>query len=337
MKNKLAQIADVSQKIGAHPEYVQGGGGNISIKFDDVEMAVKASGFRFGDLKADHGFVSVHYPQVRDFYHSVKVGEDLTSLMEKNNQIVKESVLSSGNEQALRPSMETGFHTLLGRCVLHTHSVYANVLNCSKEGRDLIQKMYTDALFVPYYPPGVLLMLGIKDALNESAAPVLFLENHGLIVQGDTPQEVHDIHESVNARIKDSLGITSKYPTPSVKRITNKEFASDTPYLKEFIRKEPIRIQNMAKTILFPDQVVYGESVGFDTQSNSSIAIDLDSGDIRYTTSLGEAKAFEETFASWVFLLDVIGNLGYTLKTISESDGAFISNMESEKYRKTMI
>jgi len=40
-----------------------------------------------------------------------------------------------------RPSVEVGFHSFLSRCVIHTHSVYANLLCCSEEGRGIADEI----------------------------------------------------------------------------------------------------------------------------------------------------------------------------------------------------
>ena len=47
----LGAFADLSNRIGARPDYVQGGGGNTSVKLDGGLMAVKASGFRLSDVR----------------------------------------------------------------------------------------------------------------------------------------------------------------------------------------------------------------------------------------------------------------------------------------------
>jgi rhamnose utilization protein RhaD (predicted bifunctional aldolase and dehydrogenase) len=46
----LRDFARVSQKIGARSDYVQGGGGNTSVKLGGGLMAIKASGYRLCDI-----------------------------------------------------------------------------------------------------------------------------------------------------------------------------------------------------------------------------------------------------------------------------------------------
>ncbi|MCK5027338.1 MAG: class II aldolase [Candidatus Pacebacteria bacterium] len=337
MDNNFKQMAEISQKIGAYPEYIQGGGGNVSVKKTDTEMAIKASGFKLKDLREDTGFVSVNHIKIKSFYDTIKGDENLAELMKENSEVVSENTLYEEGKTSLRPSIETGFHSLLGKCVVHTHSVYANILNCSIEGQSLIKELFPEAVFVPYSPPGVALTLGVKNAIAGASPRIIFLENHGLIVSGEISQDAYKLHEEVNARIKEKLKIDVTYPIVSIKKVGEKRFVSDTSYIKQFIQDNRMVVENMSKTVLFPDQVVYGESVGFGSESTADIAIDLDSGAVRYKTSHGEAETFEEIFVSWAFIIENIKRLGLTLKTISEEESAFVSNMESEKYRKKII
>ena len=51
-------------------------------------------------------------------------------------------------ESTGRPSIETGFHSYLGKFVIHTHSVFTNILNCSVEGKDQIKKLFPEAILI---------------------------------------------------------------------------------------------------------------------------------------------------------------------------------------------
>jgi len=61
MKNKIEKLAWLSQNIGNHLDYVQGGGGNISVKISDNLMAIKASGFELKNLTENYGFAFVNH------------------------------------------------------------------------------------------------------------------------------------------------------------------------------------------------------------------------------------------------------------------------------------
>ena len=55
----LKELARISQEVGKHPDFVQGGGGNTSAKLDDRYMAVKASGYRLDQVTEQDGYVIV--------------------------------------------------------------------------------------------------------------------------------------------------------------------------------------------------------------------------------------------------------------------------------------
>ena len=50
----LEAFAKVSGIAGARADYVQGGGGNTSVKLADGLMAIKASGFCLKDIEKDY-------------------------------------------------------------------------------------------------------------------------------------------------------------------------------------------------------------------------------------------------------------------------------------------
>ena len=52
----ISKLVEMSRKYGSDEDYILAGGGNTSYKQDGV-MAVKASGFRLGNIGAD-GFVT---------------------------------------------------------------------------------------------------------------------------------------------------------------------------------------------------------------------------------------------------------------------------------------
>ena len=53
---RLALFAGMSQFAGSCSDYVQGGGGNTSVKLAGGLMAIKASGFCLSDIETDKGY-----------------------------------------------------------------------------------------------------------------------------------------------------------------------------------------------------------------------------------------------------------------------------------------
>jgi ribulose-5-phosphate 4-epimerase/fuculose-1-phosphate aldolase len=180
----LQELAFLSQAAGGRADYVQGGGGNTSVKLDGGLMAIKASGYRLRQVTETDGFAVVETETLRD-------------------------VTGERGYKPLRPSVEAGFHALLGRCVLHTHPVYANLALCSENGADRLPALMSGYHYitVPYVNPGTELCAAIRERLRPGTQ-VVFLRNHGLIVTADTAGECLQIHNDINERIGKSYGVT---------------------------------------------------------------------------------------------------------------------------------
>ena len=64
----LKEFSRVSKTAGARADYVQGGGGNTSVKFANGLMAIKASGFCLSDIEPDKAYAVLDGADLRNFY-----------------------------------------------------------------------------------------------------------------------------------------------------------------------------------------------------------------------------------------------------------------------------
>ena len=55
-RTNLENFRRVSGTVGARADYVQGGGGNTSVKLDGGLMAIKASGYCLKDIDVDKAY-----------------------------------------------------------------------------------------------------------------------------------------------------------------------------------------------------------------------------------------------------------------------------------------
>jgi rhamnose utilization protein RhaD (predicted bifunctional aldolase and dehydrogenase) len=174
----------MSRIAGARTDYTQGGGGNTSVKLGNGLMAIKASGYRLAQVTETDGFAVVEVNSLKD-------------------------VTAEQGYKPLRPSVEAGFHALLGKFVLHTHPVYASLVLCSESGVKRLPELMQGYSYitVPYINPGAELSAAIKQALQPDTQ-VVFMVNHGLVVTADTADECLQIHDDVNARIAEAYGVT---------------------------------------------------------------------------------------------------------------------------------
>lgn len=329
---KIKDLTRIARAIGNCQDFIQGGGGNISAKTSDREMTIKASGCLIKDMDSRTGLVGVDYQKL---LQAMLKPDEQTSALEDND--FSAFIINNYNDPNARPSMEAGFHSALNTFVLHSHSVYANIVNCSKEGKQIINKIQLPVapLIIKYLPPGFELSQEIIKKADQykkecqRTQKIIFLFNHGLIITTSSVDEALDLHQAVNEKIKKYFKITGSYPSAHVERKGNK-FISNSKFVQEFINKHPGLVESYRDKILFPDQVVYllGENVVYDIKK----------GVFAYqVTSESKALATEETLISWCYIISKIRELGLELSPISELEGQKIKAMPSEKYRQTTI
>lgn len=210
---------------------MQGGGGNTSFKNDARCMWVKASGSELAHVTPDNGFVAVDYAGIRKGLSACGTETDYTGL-------VRSAILPEPEASKVRPSIEAGFHALLGPCVLHSHSVITNLLACAKDGAALTAAILPQAVWVPYASPGLPVTQSVMDKIVAqqtlaNGTAVLLLQNHGLVVAAQTPDEAWQLHEEVNEIVRSHFHL----PPPVVE---------EAPFCAAD-----------AEHLLFPDQAVY--------------------------------------------------------------------------------
>ncbi len=225
--NELEGLVALSRKIGKEVAYVQGGGGNTSVKLSNGKMAIKSSGTCLKEMSQFYGYTFVDFKKLNEFILNLSKAE--------NNFTQK--INSFADKNYLRPSIETGFHSILGKYVIHTHSVFVNILTCAKEGESIIKDLFPDYFWVNYATPGLDLMIEILDKVESpiDKSGVIFLQNHGLIVWADKLDQAFKIHHEISNLIIKKFNLTS--------------FKFDSNY-----KYSPNKNKN---EVIFPDQAVY--------------------------------------------------------------------------------
>jgi len=319
MEKQLKDLTSISQTIGQSPFYTQGGGGNTSVKIDGEVMAIKASGYQLKDMNEKTGISLVNYQNIIAYFNNPKDDETETT-----NFVNVQSMPFHG--QTLRPSIETGFHAFLHKYVIHTHSVYANILCCSKEGAELSKELFPHSLWIKYQSPGLYLTLEIKKALEKQPkAQILFMENHGLIISTDSQEDVLRIHEEVNQKIKNHFKIDDSYPDITLEQAEEMLFQSKTSFVINGMKD--LDIDSIVSHVLFPDQAVY-----FVPDK-----IKIENGIPHYPTNQKEAMTIEETLCAYLYIFNEITKQGLTPCFIDNAEADYIQNMDSEKYRKGLL
>jgi len=287
IKQGMDALIELSRFYGADSSFVLAGGGNTSLKVGD-RLFVKASGHSLATI-TEEGFVELDRNAL-----TILLESKLDANPRRREEQFKEAILAArihpGKGQ--RPSVESVLHHLLpSALVVHTHSTLVNFLSCSQNGLKLTRSWFgDDVLWIPVCDPGFVLAQLVQKEMDayisrtgRSYPPVVFIQNHGLIVCGDTAGEVRKHTEKLIATItsKAKLGISKASPEvtpePNVVQAINmigpalRGLLAEGEALKvvAFDDSEPVKaLVNNAKGeqiatsgALTPDHIVYCNSL----------------------------------------------------------------------------
>lgn len=341
MKNTILDLINISSYAGARADYTQGGGGNTSVKNDkEGLMLIKASGYKLKDITETTAFVAVDKNKIADYYNSVDLSVE-KDYEKESAEISKNSVVALEGVQTLRPSVEVGFHAILKKYVIHTHSVYANILTCSLEGEQVAEKIFNGKdfgyIFLPYINPGFELTLAMKKAIEEYVnksgkyPEVIFMKNHGLVVNSDDIDRVKTINETVNETIRNYFGLSDNFRAVNLEKTVN-GFVSATRIVCDFVKANGLTKDFLDEYPLYPDQLVYLNNI----LQFSPDKLKVENGKVYYNTDEKQATTLDETLAAYLFVITSVKNAGLTISKMNEKEVYFINHWEAEKYRRSV-
>lgn len=197
----LKRFVELSNYLGNRFDFVQGSGGNVSVKIDSSKMYIKSSGFHLADVKEDYGCTVVDYFRLSSFHL------DSTSNL---NHFHIDRIISEITLTGPKPSIEVFFHSMTRKYTLHSHSILCNSILFYKDGLKEIKKLFPESLTVDYIKPGIDLFLHLKDNysyISEIEEQIIFLSNHGVIVSCDNYHRAIEIHEEIHKKLSVHLGV----------------------------------------------------------------------------------------------------------------------------------
>jgi ribulose-5-phosphate 4-epimerase/fuculose-1-phosphate aldolase len=290
-------LARAARGAGSRPDYTQGGGGNVSVKTGPERMLIKASGARLKDVTPAGGYALVNYGNIRRRVAAGPGGEAEFS------DFIRAQALPVKGVKPAKPSVETGFHALLNTVVIHTHSVYANILNMSLEGAALGRSLFPSAEFVPYRAPGPQLCTAVNERARASGPQTFFLANHGLAVAHAGVDGALELNERVNDTIRRGLTLPPYPAAAASSGLSAHNAARLAHYGKEF----------MLKNVLSPDQALYCSPEALD----------------------GRCGADEnEVLAALFYILDAMAALKLTPRFLTREEVAYFDSMKSGRYSR---
>lgn len=332
MNIQLNKLIELSVKLGEDPMLVQGAGGNTSIK-DGSSLWIKASGKKLADAKKENIFVELNLQAVQ-------------SLSFKNEEEGFADCLIDRNSN-LKPSIETSIHAVMPqKVVLHVHSIRTISWSCRSDHSDLAIRL--DGLkwkFIPYNRPGIPLTKAILQSAGLEVPDILILENHGLIVAGETL----DIAEKLLREIEVRLDIPNR-PSPEFHSIHLEKFLNNSPYkLPSHVQSHDLATDEISYEIatngtLYPDHVVFlGPGVlGIKTIDEMESVLATESlPPLILIKSLGTivlkslSKNAEEMVLALALLTQRIQS-PEEIKYLSKSDEIELCNWDAEKFRQSI-
>ncbi len=209
-EDPLAALVKLSRYYGAAPGFVLAGGGNTSVKIGET-LHVKASGRPLAQADKD-SFVALRRADL-----AALLERDLGRDPIRREERFKEAILAArlAPEGGLRPSVESVLHDLMPlRFVVHTHPTTINMLTCCTEAERLFHETFgAEAIWIPFTDPGFMLAKRLAEELRRhkertglDRPPAVIMQNHGLVVCGDTPEEIRNLTDMIVGRIRRRVG-----------------------------------------------------------------------------------------------------------------------------------
>jgi rhamnose utilization protein RhaD (predicted bifunctional aldolase and dehydrogenase) len=321
-----------SARVGSNPFYVQGAGGNTSLKFGEI-LWVKASGARLADALVADIFVDVTLEAVRN---GIREG-------------APDPVAGAWDARCvLRPSIETSLHALFPHpVVFHVHCV--NTLAWAVQtGVDKALAQRCEGLAwvrVPYRRPGPDLTEAVASALAVQPADVVILDNHGLIVGGADCDTVERLLGDVARRLAVQPRRVDGEDLPRLKQVS--DGTSYRPTCHEdahslALTAEAARVA--ASGSLYPDHVVFlgsGVAVAADRAALSEViaaseglrqrpVVLVPGAGVLVPKELNEAR--EDMVRALAMVVARIPD-GATVAYLTSAEEQAIVNWDAEKYR----
>ena len=220
----MKQIEDliaISRKFGQDSRFVIAGGGNTSYK-DENRLWVKASGHALATITED-GFAVLDRALLNEM--GEKAYNEDTAIREEQ---VKNDLSVACITKDRRPSVETSLHNCMGFAfVVHLHPTLVNGLMCSVNAEAACNEIFPDALYIEYTDPGYTLFKKVYDRIKAYKAEkgkepqVIFLQNHGIFVGGDTTAEIEGIYSEVLGKLEAKVAALPEGDTAVSETVTD--------------------------------------------------------------------------------------------------------------------
>jgi rhamnose utilization protein RhaD (predicted bifunctional aldolase and dehydrogenase) len=347
----LNAVTALSHAFGT-ADYVKGGGGNTSVK-NETTLWVKPSGTTLAGLTPGT-FVQMNRAKINELY-----GVRTPSELPAREALVKKRMAAAVENEAGRPSVEAPLHNVFeAKFVVHTHPALVNGLTCSMDGEAVCRRLFPEALWVEYVDPGYTLCMVVRARFDEykkangKEPSLLMLQNHGIFVAADQPDEIRALYKSVMSTLKveyTKAGVLNQLILPEAPRSAIAEnniralFGEDAAFIAASC------IFPSARGPITPDHLVYSKAYpyrGALTESGAQAYFDERGYAPKVIVYGGRVYGIGHTQcnadlalelildgALVMQLTDAFGGIHY----MSDAHREFIENWEVESYRARQV
>lgn len=249
--SKRKELNELCYQVSLSSDLVQGAGGNISYKNNET-LWIKASGCWLSDAL------------IKDIFLPVNL-KHLKNSIENEQFDVNPEVLTDTN---LRPSIETLFHALMPqKYVLHLHPIIPLSLLVRRDSKKFIQKSLSKHFrwkMIDYKKPGGPLAKEIYSKIKyDNKIDILFLKNHGIILGGNSVNELTDKLKLVLSDLNNrSFSLNFSDNPVTVKSISISDDISIFPIKEKSSIHQLVFNKGLYKRMsdnwaLYPDHVVF--------------------------------------------------------------------------------
>lgn len=344
MNNFENEFIFLSKYFGMRSDYVQAGGGNISIKISSSNMIIKSSGVSLVDVDKTSGYSLVDYNVLR------------ASIIDKNLDYRNESeIIDKSIIKGAKASIESFMHSMTDKYTVHIHSSIVNILLCKKNGKNEILKLFPNSVFVEYTTPGLKLARKMQINFEKSKSKdIIFLENHGIVVSASSIENLlrkidyimNIVSQYLNYNIDKYNNISNIYINykKACNSFSNIIYLSEDYYIINALKRNNGYIW---KYLLFPDSVIYCGTKIFkisdeDFSNLKYYKSNIDTKIIVYNNniyinanSLKKAKEIETVLSvSAQIYLNINDKEIVELSNFQQDE---IKKSKLEKYRKTVL
>ncbi len=333
IKQNIGFLQEITAPYAAGAEHVQGGGGNTSVKDDSGNMLIKASGYLFSNISNENqGVVLVETKGVIEGIHNKISGvTDYETIVP-----MKGAFPDNGHS---KPSMEYEFHALLGKYVLHTHSVYANVINCCSDADAMYQKALSglNYLIIPYVTPGFPIAAHLVNYLkkNRKIPEIILLKNHGVIVHGATAAGVNSTYEDVQNRLQSTYAMEKLNELKAQECPEGFELPASSLYGTFDINTAQKELEG---DVLFPDQTIFFKGkISQNKEDNTPLYLNIPEQKIEINGSRKFAEACVEMIQAVRYVNEQQKRLGLHPVWLSNNDVDILHGLSAEKHRIAIL